>query len=156
MSFGFTTVLRAAVILMLIATVTVAVRSASASVDPINKNIFGTALKGYDAVAYFKERRPVKGLDEFRYEWMGAKWYCASAANRDEFARNPEKYAPQFGGYCAWAVAHGYTASIDPEAWRIVDGKLYLNYSKDVQKKWEADVPGFIRQGNENWPKLKK
>lgn len=156
MSFGFTTVLRAAVILMLIATVTVAVRSASASVDPINKNIFGTALKGYDAVAYFKESRPVKGLDEFRYEWMGAKWYFASAANRDEFAGNPEKYAPQFGGYCAWAVAHGYTASIDPEAWRIVDGKLYLNYSKDVQKKWEADVPGFIRQGNENWPKLKK
>lgn len=156
MSFGFATVLRAALVFMLIATVTVAVRSASAAVDPINKNIFGTALKGYDAVAYFKEGRPVKGLDEFRQDWMGAKWYFASAANRDEFARNPEKYAPQFGGYCAWAVAHGYTASIDPEAWRIVDGKLYLNYSKDVQKKWEADVPGFIRQGNENWPKLKK
>ena len=156
MSFGFATVLRAALVFMLIATVTVAVRSASAAVDPINKNIFGTALKGYDAVAYFKEGRPVKGLDEFRQDWMGAKWYFASATNRDEFARNPEKYAPQFGGYCAWAVAHGYTASIDPEAWRIVDGKLYLNYSKDVQKKWEADVPGFIRQGNENWPKLKK
>lgn len=156
MSFGFATVLRAALVFMLIASVTVTVRSASAAVDPINKNIFGTALKGYDAVAYFKEGRPVKGLDEFRQDWMGAKWYFASAANRDEFARNPEKYAPQFGGYCAWAVAHGYTASIDPEAWRIVDGKLYLNYSKDVQKKWEADVPGFIRQGNENWPKLKK
>ena len=156
MSFGFATVLRAALVFMLIATVTVAVRSASAAVDPINKNIFGTALKGYDAVAYFKEGRPVKGLDEFRQDWMGAKWYFASATNRDEFARNPEKYAPQFGGYCAWAVAHGYTASIDPEAWRIVDGKLYLNYSKDVQKKWEADIPGFIKQGNENWPKLKK
>lgn len=156
MSFTFAAVIRAALVFMLIATVAVAVRSASAAVDPINKNIFGTALKGYDPVAYFKEGRPVKGKDEFRHDWMGAKWYFATAANRDEFVRNPEKYAPQFGGYCAWAVAHGYTASIDPEAWRIVDGKLYLNYSKDVQKKWEADIPGFIKQGNENWPKLKK
>lgn len=156
MSFTFATVLRAALFFVLVATVTTAIRSASAAVEPINKNIFGTALKSYDAVAYFKESRPVKGRDEFRHDWMGAKWYFASAANRDEFARNPEKYAPQFGGYCAWAVAQGYTASIDPEAWRIVDGKLYLNYSKDVQKKWEADIPGFIKQGNENWPKLKK
>lgn len=156
MSFAFTAVLRAALVLVLIATVMIAVRSASAAVDPINKNIFGTALKSYDAVAYFKESRPVKGRDEFRHDWMGAKWYFASAANRDEFARNPEKFAPQFGGYCAWAVANGYTASIDPEAWRIIDGKLYLNYSKDVQKKWEANIPGFIKQGNENWPKLKK
>lgn len=156
MSITFAAAIRAALVFMLIATVAIAVRSASAAVDPINKNIFGTALKGYDAVAYFKESRPVKGKDEFRHDWLGAKWYFATAANRDEFARDPEKYAPQFGGYCAWAVAHGYTASIDPEAWRIVDGKLYLNYSKDVQKKWEADIPGFIKQGNENWPKLKK
>ncbi len=156
MSLAFAAVVRAALVLVLIATVTIGVRSASAAVDPINKNIFGTALKSYDAVAYFKEDRPVKGRDEFRHDWMGAKWYFASAANRDEFARNPEKYAPQFGGYCAWAVANGYTASIDPEAWRIIDGKLYLNYSKDVQKKWEANIPSFIKQGNENWPKLKK
>ena len=87
---------------------------------------------------------------------MSAKCYFASAANRDEFAKAPEKYAPQFGGYCAYAVAQGHTASIDPEAWRIVDGKLYLNYSKGVQKKWEVDVSGFIKQGKENWPKLKK
>lgn len=156
MSFKFANILRAALAVALAATVTLAVRPASAAVDPVNKNIFGTALKGYDAVAYFKESKPVKGKDEFRYDWMGAKWYFASAANRDEFAKTPGKYAPQFGGYCAWAVAHGYTANIDPEAWRIVDGKLYLNYSKDVQKKWETDVPGFIKQANENWPKLKK
>lgn len=156
MSFTFAAVVRAALVLVLFATLTIAVRSASAAVDPINKNIFGTALKSYDAVAYFKEGRAIKGRDEFRHDWMGAKWYFANAANRDEFARNPEKYAPQFGGYCAWAVANGYTASIDPEAWRIIDGKLYLNYSKDVQKKWEANIPGFIKQGNENWPKLKK
>lgn len=156
MSFTFAAALRAALVLMLVAIVTVTVRPASAQVNPINKNIFGTALKGYDAVAYFKEGRPVEGKNEFRHDWMGAKWYFASAANRDDFARYPERFAPQFGGYCAWAVANGYTASIDPEAWRIVDGKLYLNYSKDVQKKWEADIPGFIKKGNENWPKLKK
>ena len=130
--------------------------SGLAAVDPINKNIFGTALKGYDAVAYFKEGRAVKGKDEFRHDWLGAKWYFASAANRAEFARNPEQYAPQYGGYCAWAVGHGYTANIDPEAWRIVEGKLYLNYDKSVQKMWEQDVPGWIKKGNENWPKLKK
>ncbi len=156
MSFTFANVMRPVLLIALIATVATVVRSASAAVDPINKNIFGTALKGYDAVAYFKESKPVKGKDQFRHEWMGAKWYFASAANRDDFAKNPEKYAPQFGGYCAWAVAHNYTASIDPEAWRIVDGKLYLNYSKDVQKKWETNIPGFIKAGNENWPKLKK
>jgi YHS domain-containing protein len=127
-----------------------------AAVDPVNKNVFGTALKGYDAVAYFKEGRPVKGKDEFRHDWMGAKWYFASADNRDAFAKNPDKYAPQYGGYCAWAVGHGYTANIDPAAWRIVEGKLYLNYSKDVQKMWEQDIPGWVKKGDENWPKLKK
>jgi len=156
MSFTFATILRAGVAVVLMLTATLATRPASAAVDPVNKNLFGTALKGYDAVAYFREGKPVKGKDEFRHDWMGAKWYFASAANRDEFAKGPAQYAPQFGGYCAWAVAHGYTANIDPEAWRIVDGKLYLNYSKDVQKKWEADVPGFIKQANENWPRLKK
>lgn len=130
--------------------------SSQAATDPINKNLFGTALQGYDAVAYFKEGKPVKGQSEFRHDWMGAKWYFASATNRDEFAKSPEKYAPQYGGYCSWAVANGYTANIDPEAWRIVEGKLYLNYDKSVQKKWEADIPGFIKRANENWPKLKK
>lgn len=130
--------------------------SGLAVVDPVNKNVFGTALKGYDAVAYFKEGRAAKGKDEFRHDWLGAKWYFANAANRDEFAKTPERYAPQFGGYCAWAVGHGYTANIDPEAWKIVDGKLYLNYDKSVQKMWEQDVPGWIKKGNENWPKLKK
>jgi YHS domain-containing protein len=157
MSFSFTKNLaRMAAVILVVAASFLFVHSATAAVDPVNKNIFGTALKGYDPVAYFKEGRPVKGKDEFRHDWMGAKWYFASAANRDEFARNPEKYAPQFGGYCSWAVANGYTASIDPEAWRIVEGKLYLNYSKDVQKKWEQDIPGFIKKGNENWPRLIK
>ena len=159
MSFSFTTIsgeksARVAAATLVVATLFSFVRPAAAAVDPVNKNLFGAALKGYDAVAYFKEGRPVKGKNEFRHDWMGAKWYFASAANRDEFAKSPEKYAPQFGGYCAWAVGHGYTAGIDPEAWKIVDGKLYLNYSKDVQKMWEQDIPGWIKKGNENWPKL--
>ncbi len=161
MTFIFTNIsqaniTRAATAILVAATLFLFVRPAAAAVDPVNKNLFGTALKGYDAVAYFREGRPVKGKDEFRHDWMGAKWYFANSANRDEFAKNPEKYAPQFGGYCAWAVGHGYTASIDPEAWKIVDGKLYLNYSKDVQKMWEQDVPGWIKKGDENWPRLIK
>jgi YHS domain-containing protein len=127
-----------------------------AMVVQVNKNFFGTALKGYDAVAYFKEGKPVKGKDEFRHDWMGAKWYFASADNRDAFAQNPEKYAPQFGGYCAWAVSQGYTAAIDPTAWKIVEGKLYLNYNKEVQQKWESDIPGHIKKAQENWPRLSK
>ena len=127
-----------------------------AAIDPVNKSFTGTALKGYDAVAYFKEGRPVKGESQFRHDWMGAKWYFASAENRDQFVRDPQKYAPQFGGYCAWAVSRGYTASIDPEAWRIVDGKLYLNYSKRVQRMWEKDVAQRIDEATRNWPKLHK
>jgi YHS domain-containing protein len=127
-----------------------------AAVDPVNKNLFGTAIQGYDAVSYFNEGKPVKGKDQYRYDWMGAKWYFASAGNREEFAKTPEKYAPQYGGYCAWAVGHGYTANIDPEAWKIVDGKLYLNYDKNIQKMWAQDIPGWVHKANENWPKLKK
>jgi YHS domain-containing protein len=115
----------------------------------------GIAIEGTDPLAYFTEGRPVEGSSAFEHEWMGATWRFASAENRDRFAANPEKYAPQYGGYCAWAVARGYTAKIDPEAWRIVDGKLYLNYSKDVQTQWSADIPGNITKGDANWPKLR-
>lgn len=144
------------VVVLLAATVSMAFAASYrfGKVDPINKTFSGVAIKGYDAVTYFTEGRPVKGSSEFQYEWLGAKWHFASAANRDAFAKNSIKYAPQFGGYCAWAVSQGYTAGIDPEAWKIVEGKLYLNYSKSVQKMWEQDVPGNIRKGNENWPKL--
>ena len=85
---------------------------------------------------------------------MGAAWRFANAANRDAFAADPEAYAPQFGGYCAWAVSEGYTASTVPEAWRIVDGKLYLNYSRRIQSRWERDIPGNIARGTANWPDL--
>ena len=121
----------------------------------VNASFTGTAIEGYDPVAYFTQGRPVEGDSEFAHEWMDATWYFASAENRDRFAAAPDKYAPQYGGYCAWAVAHGYTAKIDPAAWTIVDDKLYLNYSKDVQSQWLQDIPGNIAKGDANWPKIR-
>ena len=114
----------------------------------------GAAASGYDVVAYFTESRPVPGSAEFTAEHDGATWRFATAANRDAFLSDPGRYAPQYGGYCAWAVAQGYTASTTPEAWKIVDDKLYLNYSRGVQRKWEKDIPGFIESADGNWPKV--
>jgi len=125
-------------------------------VDAVNTNRQGVALKGYDTVAYFTESKPVKGTPQFSHPWMGVNWQFASAENRDLFAADPGKYAPQFGGYCAWAVSNNYTADIDPGAWKIVDGKLYVNYSKSIQKKWEQELPQRIEAGNKNWPGLHK
>ena len=85
---------------------------------------------------------------------MGATWCFVSAANKGTFVADPEAYAPQFGGYCAWAVSEGYTASTTPEAWSIVDGKLYLNYSRRIQRRWEKDIPGTISRATATWPKI--
>lgn len=121
--------------------------------DPIYTGTFShTAVGGYDPVAYFTQQQPVKGDTRFVFEWKGAQWRFASAENRDRFAAAPERYAPQYGGYCAWAVSQGYTASGDPKYWKLVDGKLYLNYDAEVQKKWEQDIPGFIVKADRHWP----
>lgn len=123
----------------------------------VNKSFFGgVALDGYDPVAYFTDGKPVEGRAEIAHEWNGAVWRFSTAAHRDRFAADPAKYAPQYGGFCAYAVSKGYTADIDPEAWKIVDGRLYLNYDLEVQKLWEQDVPGFIRRADENWPRLER
>jgi YHS domain-containing protein len=114
------------------------------------------AIRGYDPVAYFTLGAPVKGSKEFRHEWRGAAWYFASSANRDRFAAEPEKFAPQYGGYCAYGVALGSTPSIDPAAWSIVDGKLYLNYNLPTRASWEKDIPGYIRKADANWPAVLK
>ena len=126
----------------------------AAAIAPVYSTYLGGAIRGYDPVAYFTVKKPVKGKKDFSHKWKGATWYFSSARNRDLFRDNPEKYAPRYGGYCAYAVSQGYTASIVPEAWRIVDGKLYLNYSKGVQQTWEQDIPGFIKLGDKNWPQL--
>lgn len=130
--------------------------SAHAAKTWFEGGLFGSAaVRGYDVVAYFTHGKPVEGKREFSVDWNGTTWRFASAAHRDEFSANPQAYAPQYGGFCAWAVSQGYTASIDPHAWRIVDGKLYLNYSKSVQQQWVQDIPGNIKTGDGNWPRLK-
>ena len=126
---------------------------AQAAKDPVYKAwLSDLAISGYDAVAYFTEGKPVEGSDDFTTDYNGAVWRFSSAENRETFIADPEKYAPQYGGYCAYAVSQGYTASTDPEAWKIVDGKLYLNYSKGVQSRWEARREHYIREANRNWP----
>jgi len=128
-----------------------------AAISPVNKSFFGgVAIEGYDSVAYFTDAKPVEGSKQFTFDWQGATWQFASAEHRDLFAREPEKYAPQYGGYCAWAVAHGYTAGIDPEAWTIDDGRLFLNYDKKIQAKWLADMKKYIADGDKNWPELRE
>ena len=114
----------------------------------------GVALGGSDPVAYFTEGKPAAGSSDHSYDYDGVTWHFASAANRDAFAADPGKYAPQYGGFCAWAVSQGYTAKTDPDAWRIVDGKLYLNYNRSVQRRWEGDIPGNIAKADSNWPAL--
>ncbi|MBY0505924.1 MAG: hypothetical protein K2X03_18555 [Bryobacteraceae bacterium] len=123
-------------------------------VAPVNQDSAHVAIRGYDPVAYFTSGQPAKGQSQFEHTWMDAKWLFTSAANRDAFAAAPEKFAPQFGGYCAWAVSNNYTAPVDPTAWKIVDGKLYLNYNADVQKKWAEGMAERIEKGHQNWPKL--
>ncbi len=112
------------------------------------------AIKGYDPVAYFTKNKPVKGLKEFTHKSNGATWMFSSAENRDLFISNPEKYTPQFGGYCAYAVSRNTTASIRPEFFTIHDNKLYLNFSNSVHKKWMKNKEGFIADAEKNWPKI--
>ena len=131
-----------------------------AATDPID-NIYtkeNVAIGGADPVAYFNgdlaKGEFVEGSADFTYEWKGATWQFASAENRDTFAANPEQYAPEYGGYCAWAAAQDKLAAVSPDAWSIVDNKLYLNANKNIQTRWEKDIPGFISKANENWPSL--
>ncbi|CAN1543700.1 hypothetical protein MCEMSEM23_01872 [Rhabdaerophilaceae bacterium] len=130
-------------------------KAAGQPVAPVETSrIAGVAISGHDAVAYFTNSKPVMGRREFSLSHEGAEWWFATAENRARFQANPARYAPQFGGYCSWAVSQGYTASADPEAWAIRDGKLYLNYDKSIQERWATDIPGHIAKGNTHWPTL--
>jgi YHS domain-containing protein len=120
-----------------------------------NVDSSGLALKGYDPVAYFTEKKPVPGKAEFTARHEGATYRFASAANRDTFAAAPQEYAPQYGGYCAFGMASGYKAPIEPDAWTVVDGKLYLNYNQSVRSRWSSDIPGFVRKADANWPTVR-
>lgn len=121
----------------------------------INTNSDGVALQGFDAVAYFAVDNAVQGNKTYEYVWNGAKWLFSSEENMNKFKANPEEYAPQFGGYCSWAVSKGYTADGDPKAWKVVDGKLYLNYNPEVKEMWEKEQQGNIKKGEENWVEFK-
>ena len=114
----------------------------------------GVAIDGSDAVAYFTEGKPVAGDVTINHDWNGVRWHFSTIANRDTFAANPEAYAPRYGGYCAWAVSQGSIARSTPEAWAVVDGKLYLNFSKRIQRRWEGDIPNYIARADRNWPTL--
>jgi len=122
--------------------------------NPINKGPNDVAIRGYDTVAYFTQKRPVKGMPEFSYQWQDATWQFASAKHRDLFAADAERYAPQFGGYCAMALTQNTIKVIDPEAWTISGGKLYLNFSKKGRVKFRKDIPGNIKKSEDNWTRL--
>ncbi len=116
----------------------------------------GVAIRGYDPVAYFTDQKPVQGSQSFTSEYQGSLFRFASAAHRDAFAAHPEKFAPQYGGFCAFGTALGYKAAVDPEAFTIVGDRLYLNYSLKVRAKWQEDIPGHIRKADHNWPDVQK
>ena len=116
------------------------------AVDPTYTALFSNkAIKGYDTVAYFTENKPVEGSEEFSVDYNGAQWLFSSAENLELFKADPEKYAPQYGGYCAYGIAVDNLVKIEGDLWDIVDGKLYLNYNKKLQAKWRKDIPGYIK-----------
>ncbi len=129
--------------------------SASASKDVYTGWFSNTAVSGYDSVAYFTESKAVKGSAKFKFKYKGAEWHFISEKHLKMFQQSPEKYSPQYGGYCAWAVAaRKQRAPGDPNYWKIVDDRLYLNYDAEIQKKWLQDITGFIKKANENWPEM--
>ena len=123
--------------------------------DEIYTSFFSsTGAGGYDVVAYFTEGKPVEGNGKYVTEYKNAEWQFASQENLEKFKQDPETYAPQYGGYCAWAVSQGSLASGDPLQWSIVNDRLYLNYDAKIQARWSADRDNFIVQGNKNWPNV--
>lgn len=134
-----------------------AVPAAFAEKDPIYTGAWSNlAVEGYDPVAYFEEGKPIKGEKAYRLSYKGAEFRFSSAKNKALFNADPAKYAPQYGGYCAWAMANGDFAKGDAAHWAIVDGKLYLNYNKSIQNKWNKDRSGFIRDADKHWPDILK
>jgi YHS domain-containing protein len=149
--FSLRAPLGAIVLAILVGLGTVAGTGVAQATDELNIKD-GYMAHGYDVVAYFTDGNAVVGNDQYTAEYDGAKYRFASADNRDKFQANPDKYAPQLGGYCAFGTAMGRKFDGDPTAWKIVDGKLYLNLNKDIQKKWLENPAGFIRGANHNWP----
>ncbi len=140
--------------LVAVAAMSAAFGTLAADID-VNANQNDLAIQGYDPVAYFTDSRPVKGSAEFSATHKNAIYHFASAEHRDRFRADPNAYAPQYGGYCAFGVTMEKKFDTDPAAWKIVDGKLYLNLNKDVQTRWLTDVPGYISSANDLWPEIR-
>ncbi len=140
-------------VLAMIAALAVLYPGASKAIEPVQTGSFSDlAVGGYDAVAYFTKGKPVRGSAQFSTKYKGATWRFSSAENLAMFKANPAGFAPQYGGYCAWAMAQGYPYSGDPRHWKIVKGKLYLNANASVQRRWQTDIAGFIKQADTKWP----
>jgi YHS domain-containing protein len=117
----------------------------------------GAVINGYDPVAYFTEGKAVKGNPAISAAYEGGTFFFATPANRDAFQKSPARYMPQYGGYCAYAAgAKDSLVEVDPTVWKIVDGKLYLNYDKDIQAEWEKNQTAYIKQADANWVHLQK
>jgi hypothetical protein len=116
----------------------------------------GAAIDGYDPVAYFIKQRPLKGVPDFQVYWKGATWNFSSAENKAAFMMNPDRFAPQYGGYCAYGVSNGYKAPTDPLSWTIVNDRLYLNYNSDVREEWFSEKEARIKKGDANWIEVKE
>jgi len=130
--------------------------TAAFAVSPVNSNWRGVAIHGYDPVSYFTDGKAVEGSSDITFDWQGATWRFASAEHEKQFAAAPEKFAPQYGGYCAYAVAKNDTADIEPDAFTILDGKLYLNYDQKIQETWRKDPKGYIAKADGFWPAILK
>lgn len=118
----------------------------------VDKN--NIAIQGYDPVAFFTDNKPVKGNAEFKSTYSGATYYFATAEHKSLFEKEPAKYEPAFGGYCAYGVSRNKTVEIDPEAFQIVDGRLLLQYSKSVRADFNKDIQGNLAKATANWPGL--
>ena len=140
--------------LMALAAVNGATAFDAKSTAPINIDKSGVALRGYDPVTYFTAGKPTAGNASFQSKWDGATYNFATAESKAEFDKDPAKYAPQYGGFCAWAAANGYKADADPKAWHVVGGKLYVNYNAAVAKDWSKNTTKFIADADKNWPKV--
>lgn len=115
------------------------------------------AIGGYDPVAYFELAEgelPIEGKKDYTYDWNGAVWYFSSEENLNKFKKSEEQYAPQYGGYCAWAISQNGIASSDPKFWTVYAGRLYLNFSENIHVMWKTDIPGHIEKADKNWPGL--
>ena len=127
---------------------------ATGNAQAINTNRAGLAVGGYDPVAYFVAGSAEIGSPDVTASHDGATYRFVNNTNRDRFVADPAKYLPAYGGYCAYGVANGYKVKVDPDAFTIVDGTLYLNYDKGVMKKWRADIPAYVAKADANWKSI--